>query len=364
MVEMKKLIDIADVFDSLHQTPEYVDTGVPMVRVTDVKPGDLELEGCQFVTDEVFEKFTASHVPQKGDIVISRVGSYGNFSYVADNLKFCLGQNTSIIVPKINSRYLYYYLRSPFARRQIESRVVGSTQKTLSLKNIKELEIPCPNRSIQDKIASFLETIDLKINYNKRINRNLQEQCDAIYRDCFITNIDVTWKAGSLSELITVKYGKDHKKLEDGTIPCYGSGGVIRYVEKALYDQESVLIPRKGSLNNVLYVNEPFWSVDTMFFTMMKMPNVAKFVYHFVKEKDLVAMNTGSAVPSMTSDVLNAMELLIPSSKSLEEFETKVRPLYDAMKKNEMESKKLSELRDSLLPKLMSGELDVSDIDI
>lgn len=192
----------------------------------------------------------------------------------------------------------------------------------------------------------------------------MSEQCDAIYRQRFVVNTDISWNEGHLSDLITVKYGKDHKKLEDGEIPCYGSGGVMRYVEKPLYDQESVLIPRKGTINNVMYINEPFWSVDTMFFTMMKIPNVAKFVFHYVKEKDLAAMNAGSAVPSMTTDILNAMELIIPSQESLAEFEKTVQPLYKAMKDNEMENKKLAELRDSLLPKLMSGELDVSDLDI
>lgn len=169
---------------------------------------------------------------------------------------------------------------------------------------------------------------------------------------------------GYLSDLITVKYGKDHKKLEDGNIPCYGSGGVMRYVERPIYDHESVLIPRKGTLNNVMYVNVPFWSVDTMFYTVMKISNVAKFVYHYVKGKDLASMNAGSAVPSMTVDILNAMELQIPSSTALAEFETIVQPLYKAMKDSEIENKKLAELRDTLLPKLMSGELDVSDLDI
>ena len=161
-----------------------------------------------------------------------------------------------------------------------------------------------------------------------------------------------------------VKYGKDHKKLEDGTIPCYGSGGVMRYVERSLYDKESVLIPRKGTLNNVMYVNTPFWSVDTMFYTVMKVKNVAKFVFHFVKEKDLASMNAGSAVPSMTTDILNAMELTIPSAEELLKFESNMAPLYKAIQYNEAESKKLSKLRDVLLPKLMSGELDVSDLEI
>ena len=180
----------------------------------------------------------------------------------------------------------------------------------------------------------------------------------------FISNASPTWQIGHLSDLITVRYGKDHKKLADGIYPVYGSGGIMRYVEKSLYDKESVLIPRKGTLNNVMYVNEPFWSVDTMFFTEMKLPNVAKFVFHFIKSKDLVSLNAGSAVPSMTTDILNAMELPIPDADTFSRFESIVAPMYQAMQQNAQESGKLAELRDRLLPRLMSGELDVSDINL
>lgn len=180
----------------------------------------------------------------------------------------------------------------------------------------------------------------------------------------FITNADPAWPLGYLSDLITVKYGKDHKKLDDGPYPVYGSGGIMRYVERPLYDKESVLIPRKGTLNNVLYVNEPFWSVDTMFFTEMKLPNIAKYVYHFVKSKDLASLNAGSAVPSMTTNILNAMELLIPDEDSLSRFESTVAPMFLTIQQNTQESSKLGEARDALLPRLMSGELDVSDLDL
>ncbi|MBO5167295.1 MAG: restriction endonuclease subunit S [Lachnospiraceae bacterium] len=180
----------------------------------------------------------------------------------------------------------------------------------------------------------------------------------------FVNSTEGTDRNGRLAELITVKYGKDHKKLADGLIPVYGSGGIMRYVERPLYTEESVLIPRKGSLNNVMYVNEPFWSVDTMFYTEMKVSNVAKFVYHFMKGKDLASMNAGSAVPSMTTDILNAMEVAIPSAAKLCEFEELVSPLYAMINANMVQSTRLDNLRDSLLPRLMSGELDVSDLDI
>ena len=166
------------------------------------------------------------------------------------------------------------------------------------------------------------------------------------------------WKVGKLSNLITLKYGKDHKKLYDGKFPGYGSGGIMRYVDKFLY-KESVLIPKKGTLNNVFYINEPFWSVDTMFYTEMKKENIAKYVYFFVKGKDLNAMNAGSAVPSMTTEILNAMEVLIPSDEYLEKFENIVSPMFKQIKQCIIENENLASIRDTLLPKLMNGEIKI-----
>lgn len=195
------------------------------------------------------------------------------------------------------------------------------------------------------------------------INNNLEQQAQTIYHQMFIENRNSNWKEGNLSDLVSVRYGKDHKKLDDGCYPVYGSGGIMRYVEKPLYTGESVLIPRKGTLNNVIYVNGAFWSVDTMFYTEMLRPNIAKFVYHFVKSKDLASLNAGSAVPSMTTNILNAMELYIPDDVTLCFFEETVAPMYSQMQENEKQSVNLAKLRDTVLPRLMSGELDVSDIE-
>ena len=136
----------------------------------------------------------------------------------------------------------------------------------------------------------------------------------------------------------------------------------MRSVERALSSGESVLIPRKGSLNHVLYVNEDFWTVDTMFYTIPKAKGAAKYAYHHVKRLDLASMNSGSAVPSMTTDILNGLQLPIPSEAALLDLDSKLQPMYDAIKANSIESKYLAELRDALLPKLISGEIDVSKV--
>lgn len=261
--------------------------------------------------------------------------------------------------------YLYYLVCSPEVREPAIKSMVGSSgRQRVQTDVVKNLEIDVPPLIEQEKIGSFLKAFDDKIALNDRINKNLEQQAQAIYQKMFIENRNSNWKEGKLSDLVAVKYGKDHKKLDDGCYPVYGSGGIMRYVEEPLYTGESVLIPRKGSLNNVMYVNGAFWSVDTMFYTEMRRPNIAKFVYHFVKGKDLASLNAGSAVPSMTTNILNAMQLYIPDDKTLCIFEETVAPMYAQMQENEKQSVNLAKLRDTLLPRLMSGELDVSDIDL
>jgi type I restriction enzyme S subunit len=116
-----------------------------------------------------------------------------------------------------------------------------------------------------------------------------------------------------LGDLIEIKYGKDHKHLGNGTIPVYGSGGVMRYANKYLYDNESILIPRKGTLNNVFYVTGQFWTVDTIFWSKINTNKVfGKFLFYYLTTMDFANMNVGSAVPSMTSKVLNDINITLP----------------------------------------------------
>lgn len=287
----------------------------------------------------------------------------------ASYLKINTYVNQSVIVLKpnpniIDSRFLYFNIDNRYNElRQLSDGT--STRGSLSGKIMKDLSIKLPPLPTQQKIAAILSSLDDKIELNNKINTNLEQQAGALFKNWFVDfapfggKMPEGWKVGKLSNLITVKYGKDHKKLDDGKYSVYGSGGIMRYVDKFLYDKESVLIPRKGTLNNVFYINEPFWSVDTMFYTEMKKENIAKYVYFFVKGKDLNAMNAGSAVPSMTTEILNAIEVVIPSDEYLEKFENIVSPMFKQIKQYIIENKKLVSLRDILLPKLMNGEIEV-----
>jgi type I restriction enzyme S subunit len=116
-----------------------------------------------------------------------------------------------------------------------------------------------------------------------------------------------------LGDVLTVKYGKDHKKLAEGNIPCYGTGGIMRYVEEYLSEDESILLPRKGSLNNIYYVDKPFWTVDTLFWSIVnKEKALPKYLFYVLSKIDLASLNVGSAVPSLTVPVLNDLKVNLP----------------------------------------------------
>ena len=364
------LRDIADIqtgpFGSQLHKEDYVDVGTPIVTVEHLGNRIFTEQNLPKVSDEDKSRLS-KYVLAEGDMVFSRVGSVDRCSYVdAAHAGWMFSGRCLRVRPnsEIDPLFLYYFFCLEETKQFVRNIAVGATMPSINTKLLGEVEVIYPSLADQQKIAAMLSALDTRIEVNQKINDNLQQQAQAIYASMFIDNADPAWEQGHLSDLITVKYGKDHKKLADGSYPVYGSGGIMRHVERPLYDKESVLIPRKGTLNNVMYVNQPFWSVDTMFYTEMRLPNVAKFVYHFVKAKDLASMNAGSAVPSMTTDILNAMEVAIPSGSALEEFEALVSPMYKTMQENDNQSETLAKLRDALLPKLMSGEIDVSDIQL
>lgn len=363
-------IKMEDALDALidyrGKTPKKSERGIMTLSAKSVKNNHIDYSQCYFISKDEYSQFMVRGFPKKGDILLTTEAPLGLVARL-DRDDVAIAQRLLTLRGKENvldNDYLLYYLQSPIGQASLKARETGTTVTGIKQAEFRKIEIIIPNYEIQKKISGILKALDEKIELNNAINNNLEQQAQTLYQQIFITNRNPNWKNGLLSDLVAVRYGKDHKKLEDGVYPVYGSGGIMRYVEKPLYTGESVLIPRKGTLNNVMYVNGAFWSVDTMFYTEMLRSNVAKFVYHFVKSKDLASMNAGSAVPSMTTNILNAMQLYIPDNETLSAFEEIVSPMYSQMQENEEQSKKLAELRDTLLPRLMSGELDVSDIDL
>lgn len=305
--------------------------------------------------------------------IIGRQGAYcGNVRYFKGEAYM----TEHAVVCQANEKADTYYLSALLSTLHLERLSGQSAQPGLAVGTLSVQEINLPSLETQRSIASILSSLDRKIELNNKINADLEEMAQAIFKNWFVDfepfkdgkfvdselgMIPEGWKVGCLGDLITIKYGKDHKKLEDGTFPVYGSGGFMRFVNSWLYNGESVLIPRKGTLDNIMYVSEKFWTVDTMFFSVPKMDYVMKYVYNYIKRFDFSKMNEGTSVPSNTAARLNKMQILIPTHEVLEMYDETLCPIYNKRKMNDKESRTLSTLRDTLLPRLMSGELEVPE---
>lgn len=142
----------------------------------------------------------------------------------------------------------------------------------------------------------------------------------------------------TLRQLVTIKYGKNQKQVlsDIGTIPIYGTGGLMGYATKALYDKSSVLIGRKGTIGKVKYVDYPFWTVDTLFYTVVNEERVIpKYLYYLMSQIDLNAYNEGTTIPSLRTETLNRLELDIPSIDEQKKVLSYLEPLDEKIKLND-----------------------------
>ena len=155
----KPLGEVADLLDCLHKTPTYAETGFPMVRVTDIKPGLLDLSKTRKVDEQTFIAFSKGRTPRAGDIVFSRVGSCGVSALVSSDEPFCLGQNTVFILPKINSMLLYHFLNSPNAKEQFKEFIDGTTQPTISMKSIRQVAVPIAPPAEHSRLVASLDSM-------------------------------------------------------------------------------------------------------------------------------------------------------------------------------------------------------------
>ena len=312
-------------------------------------------------------------------------------AYIADDFdNVLLGYHCALITPNddvLDGKYLNAFMHTRYIQKYFENNASGSGQRyTLSNETIFQIPILLPSLEVQKAIGNLLSNIDRKIELNRQINDNLEKMAKQLYDYWFVQfdfpnengrpynssggamvwneklkrEIPKEWDNCTLEYYLIIKNGRDHKHLGNGIYPVYGSGGEIRKVDSFIYSGESILMPRKGSLNNIMYVNDAFWSVDTMFYSEMKQPHCSKYVFYSIKDIDFTRWDSGTGVPSMTSSTLYSILLVKPDADSLAKFDEIITPLFLMIKKNEMQIVELTKQRDDLLPLLMNGQASVN----
>lgn len=355
----------------------YLDTGeISLIRSQNVLDFSFSKNGLAFISEEQAHELRNVTV-EKNDILLNITGdSVARVCQVPDELiPARVNQHVAIIrvdEHKLDAQFLKYQLLTPsFKGHLLGLASAGATRNALTKSMIENLDIQAPDLPTQRQIASILSSLDDKIELNLQMNQTLEAMAQAIFKEWFVNynfpgfdgelvdGLPKGWRVEKLANICLIKYGKDHKHLNDGNIPVYGSGGIMRFVEKALYEKESILIPRKGTLSNLFYVTEPFWSVDTMFYTIIKEDAIRKYLFYLLKTLNLASMNVGSAVPSLTTEVLNKIDIVVPEHELLQKFEDAVSTFFSKIKVNNQQNQSLTQTRDTLLPRLMSGQLEV-----
>ena len=358
------------------------------ISANNVKFDGLIREESIYRGDEELYKLWMKEEVKKGDILLTSEAPSGQAMIWDSDEKIILSQRLyALRVNKnlVDNSYLKYFIQSPLGQKSITRNNSGSTVSGISAKTFKNIKILIPDLENQQAISKFLLTIDQKIQINNQINQELEAMAKTLYDYWFVQfdfpdqngkpykssggkmvynpelkrEIPEGWGVEKLSHFLTIKNGKDHKHLQDGEFAVYGSGGIMRMVTEYLYSGESILFPRKGTLNNVMYVNEKFWTVDTMFYSEVNKNNSALYVFYSVKDIDFNKLNTGTGVPSMTSSILYDLNIIVPEEKILEQFNTIVKQNYETIKLNSIQNQELTQLRDWLLPMLMNGQVKV-----
>ena len=336
----------------------------PYLANINVRWGNFELDNLPQMRFEDSEN--ERYGIQYGDLIVCEGGEPGRCAIWKEqipNMKIQKALHRIRVHDCLDYRYLYYWFLWAGKRGELEQYFTGSTIKHMPGEKLKSIVIDMPPLNTQRYIASILSAYDDLIENNQKQIKLLEEAAQRLYKEWFVDlrfpgwentkivdGVPEGWHIGLLSELISVNYGKDHKKVPNtGDIPVYGSGGIMRKCNKSLYSGESVLIPRKGSLNNIMYVNESFWTVDTMFFTIPQKAHSAIFTYFFVSGIDMYSFNIGAAVPSMTVKILDNLSLVIPDSSFFEKFDMFVQPYFKKIKLLRMENGSLIACRNSLL---------------
>ena len=360
--------------DGTHDTPKQVDFGYKLVTGKHVKNGQIDSSSAYYISEDDYNAINRRSLVEQWDVIMSMIGTVGEAAVVKNNPDYAI-KNVALFKcggSEIRGKWLCYYLNSPEGKGRMLGEMKGSSQQFLSLKQLRELPIMFSEEKVP-RIVEMISNYDDLIENNQKQIKLLEEAAQRLYKEWFVDlrfpghentkivdGVPEGWRRGLLKELISVNYGKDHKKVpDDGNIPVYGSGGLMRKCNKSLFSGEAVLIPRKGSLNNIMYVDETFWTVDTMFYATMKQPHTAVFVYFFVKAFDMYSMNIGAAVPSMTTKILDAMDVVIPDKETLEKFDKLTKMYFNKIKTLQGQNNRLKIARDLLLPKLMNGKVEV-----
>lgn len=356
------------------------------LRITDIKDdGTLNMQDLKSVDDVKAKEYLL----KPNDIVFARTGAStgrnyfydgtdGEFVYAGFLIKF------SIDKEKVNPKYIKYYCQSKQYKDWINSFNTGSTRGNINAQTLGKMPVPLIERKKQDVLVDVLSSIDEKIKQNNTINNNLEQQAKALYKDWFFDfspfstdgNLPDGWRLGTVSDIIRLHdskrvplSGAERDKMAK-IYPYYGATSLMDYVDNYLFDGIYLLLGEDGTVVDSLgfpilqYVYGQFWVNNHAHIITGKEGFSVEELYLFFSLTNIKSIVTGAVQQKVSQQNLKKVPAIIPSKDALSAFDELIQPIFSQIRNLRDENARLVDIRDTLLPKLMSGELDVSDIDL
>ena len=364
---------------------EYTESGIPFYRGKEIieKSNGKKISSQLFISLEKYEEIKSKfNVPKIGDILISAVGTLGkswfvdeeNFYFKDGNLIWLYDFNNEII----NNRFLYYKLKSKWFENIIDGISIGSTQKAITIEQLKKVELDIPDIKLQNKIVEILDGISIKIEVNNQTNDNLFELGDTLYKEYYfqyINNLPEGYEIKSLKEVAEnfdpkrKPLSSRERELHKGIYPYYGATSIIDHVDNYIFDDIYVLMGEDGTVktskgNPVLqYIWGKNW-INNHAHVLKGTKISTEHLYFALRNVNVEPLITGAVQPKINQENMNKISFVIGTNEVNTKFENIIGNIMKKSKQLIEENKILEQLRDTLLPKLMNGEIDLDKIEI
>ena len=375
------------IVDCPHTTAKDEGEGFPLVRTPNIGKGRLVYDGMHRVCEDVYNKRNARAIPQENDLIFAREATAGNVALIQKGEKVCLGQRTVLIRPnqeKVNPAFLTYFLLAPKQQYNLLSTANGATVAHVNLPTIRNLKIDLPELPTQHRIATILSRYDSLIeNYQKQI-KLLEEAAQRLYKEWFVDlhfpghentkivdGVPEGWEYRRIGDIV-VYYDKQRKPLSsmqrmsmEKIYPYYGAAALMDYVDNYLFDGIYLLLGEDGTVITpdkfpvLQYVWGKFWVNNHAHVLRGKEGISTEFLFSMFKEMPIADVVTGAAQPKISQGRLSDKKILMPSLGLIQEWSGMAKHNFGRIRVITEQIRLLTEARDRLLPKLMSGEIDV-----
>lgn len=376
----------------------FVESGVPVIRGNNLSlgMGQFKDSGFVYLSEEKAAEFKNCEA-HPGDLLFTAAGTIGQVGIIPSS-----GKYTKYIISnkqlrarldpqKIHPLFAYYWFASPVMVAVIQSRNTGSTIPLINLSVIKSLPIPVPPLDEQRAIVKYFSLLDDRITLLRETNATLEAIAQALFKSWFVDFAPVRaraeglepegmdaataalfpdsfeeselglvpsgWKVSKVENLMTLSYGKALKATDriDGSVPVYGSGGITGYHNESLVKGPSIIVGRKGTVGSLYWEDRPFFPIDTVFYVKTDTP--LTYCYYLLRTLGLENMNTDGAVPGLNRSNAYRLSTTVADALVLEAFDEIVASLRAKIFANSQQAQTLTQLRDTLLPRLISGQL-------